>query len=280
MPRVEPHDEHVAVRLAELGLSARPPAWVPEQPDLDPRPEKQRPERQRPELVARSDRPDPGAPGPTRPSPGWSAPGWLSSSWFGTIATSASGPALLALAGVCAVCIAVTAFTVLHRRAGPVAAPLPVSTAPAALPVPTPAGLVVDVGGRVRRPGLVTLSPGARVADALDAAGGALRRSDLALVDLAARVTDGQLLLIGVAGATSSGAASSAGGSGGPAGPVNLNSATVDQLDALPGIGPVLAQRILDWRSANGGFRTVDDLNEVSGIGDRIFAELSPLVSV
>jgi competence protein ComEA len=154
------------------------------------------------------------------------------------------------------------------------------ASAPLALPAPTPTGVVVDVGGRVRRPGLVTLSPGARVADALRAAGGAIRRSDLTLVDLAARVTDGELLLIGVAGAGSTGAAASTGGGGAAAGPVNLNSATVDQLDALPGIGPVLAQRIVDWRSANGGFRSVDDLNEVSGIGDSIFAELSPLVGV
>jgi len=114
------------------------------------------------------------------------------------------------------------------------------------------------------------------VADAIKAAGGALRGRDLVQVNLAAKVADGQLLLIGVPGVA--GADPSA--ASGTAGPVNLNSATVDQLDELPGIGPVLAQRIIDWRSANGGFTTVRDLDQVSGIGDAIFGELEPLVTV
>jgi competence protein ComEA len=114
------------------------------------------------------------------------------------------------------------------------------------------------------------------VSDAVRAAGGAVRRHDLLLVNLAAKVTDGQLLLIGVPGGDGAGS----GAPDGAGAPVNLNSATVDELDGLPGIGPVLAQRIVDWRSANGGFKTVRDLDQVSGIGDSIFAELSPLVTV
>ena len=139
---------------------------------------------------------------------------------------------------------------------------------------PTAATIVVDVGGRVRRPGLVTLPAGARVADAIAAAGGALRPADIATIDLAAHVTDGQLLLIGVPGA-----AIGATAPGAAAGPIDLNTATVDELDALPGVGPVLAQRIVAWREAHGGFRSVEDLQQVPGIGARKFSDLKALVS-
>ena len=138
----------------------------------------------------------------------------------------------------------------------------------------TTATIVVDVGGRVRHPGLVTLTAGARVADAIAAAGGALRPGDIATIDLAARVADGQLLLIGVPGGTGSSGAPGASG-----GPVDLNTATVEQLDALPGVGPVLAQRIVSWRDAHGGFRSVEDLQQVPGIGARKFSDLKALVS-
>ena len=188
----------------------------------------------------------------------------------------ASGRALTWLAGVCVALLLVTAWALMRPHHPPAIAP-PVTSIPvAALPSPTPRGIVVDVGGRVRRPGLVTVPLGSRVADAVRAAGGPLRRSDLALLNLAAKVSDGQLLLIGVSGAVPTGADPTSGSSG----PVNLNSATADQLDSLPGIGPVLAQRIIDWRTAHNGFRSVRDLDQVSGIGDSIFAELEPLVAV
>jgi competence protein ComEA len=118
----------------------------------------------------------------------------------------------------------------------------------------------------------VTLPAGSRVADAIAAAGGALRPGDIATIDLAAKVADGQLVLVGVPGAATGGEASAAG-------PVDINTATVDQLDALPGVGPVLAQRIVDYREAHGGFRSVDDLQQVPGIGARKFADLKNLVT-
>jgi competence protein ComEA len=131
--------------------------------------------------------------------------------------------------------------------------------------------LVVDVEGKVRHPGLVTLPIGARVADAVKAAGGPSRHRDLAGIDLAQRVADGQLLTVGrKAGHSSADAASKL---------VHLSTASLTKLETLPGVGPVTAQKILDWRSAHGGFTSVSQLQEVSGIGPARYAELSPLVA-
>ena len=190
-------------------------------------------------------------------------------------------PALPALAWLVIVGLAVLVVSgfLLSRHHGSTASAatpigsLPVSPAPSAMP--SAGDIVVDVGGRVRHPGLVTLPAGSRVADAVAAAGGALRPADLATVNLAARVSDGQLLLIGVPG----GSMASGAGSGSAA-PVALNSATVEQLEELPGVGPVLAQRIVDWRQAHGGFRSIDDLQQVPGIGARKFGDLKALVVV
>ncbi|MGN6688117.1 MAG: ComEA family DNA-binding protein [Actinomycetales bacterium] len=140
------------------------------------------------------------------------------------------------------------------------------------------APVVVDVAGLVRHPGLVTLSPGARAGDAVAAAGGVRRGADLSLLNLATRLTDGQQVLVLPSGAPRAAAANPS--SSGSAGPVDLNSATVDELDQLPGIGPVLAQRIVAWREANGRFAAVDELQEVSGIGAHLYAQLQPLVTV
>ncbi|HEX8767696.1 MAG TPA: ComEA family DNA-binding protein [Jatrophihabitans sp.] len=144
--------------------------------------------------------------------------------------------------------------------------------------------LVVDVAGRVRRPGVYRLPPGARVDDAVRAAGGFLSGVDPVTVNLARKLVDGEQVLIGVAG---SGAAAGAGpapapgpAAGAATGALDLNSATLEQLDALPGVGPVLAQHILDWRTQHGRFDSVDQLNGVSGIGDSKFADLKPLVTV
>lgn len=141
--------------------------------------------------------------------------------------------------------------------------------------------VVVAVAGRVRRPGLVRLPAGARVADALAAAGGVLPGTDPALLNLARRVTDGELIVVGVT--PPPGAPGPPGGAApgaGPAAKVNLNTATAAQLDALPGVGPVLAQRIIDYRERHGGFRSVSDLRQVDGIGDARYEQLKDLVSV
>ena len=158
----------------------------------------------------------------------------------------------------------------------------PAVTAPSSVTAPASAGpapmLVVAVQGRVRHPGLVRLAPGARVADAIAAAGGALPGTDLSLVNLAQKVADGQLIVIGKSGPA--GGSSSAGPGGAGSGPIDLNSATVADLDTLPGIGPSLAQHIIDYRTAHGSFHSVDELRSVSGIGDAKFAEIKDLVTV
>lgn len=147
-----------------------------------------------------------------------------------------------------------------------------------AQPAAAPANrLFVDVVGAVRRPGLYRLPDGSRVADAVSRAGGATRRADLSLVNLAAPLADGLQVVVPRRQSGSSGAA---GGSTTPAGPVHLNTATLEQLDVLPGIGPGLAQRILDHRQQIGGFGSVEELGDVPGIGEVRMAELRELVRV
>lgn len=147
--------------------------------------------------------------------------------------------------------------------------------------------VVVDVAGKVRRPGVYRLPAGSRVDDAIRAAGGALRGVDLGALNLAAVLVDGQQVAVGRPAAAGPGPVATGGApapgapSGGSAGaPVNLNSATLEQLEGLPGIGPALGQRILDYRTEHGSFASVDDLNDVSGIGDVTFERLKPLVTV
>jgi competence protein ComEA len=146
----------------------------------------------------------------------------------------------------------------------------------------TASTLVVSVVGLVARPGLVTLPSGSRVADAIAAAGGLLPEADPASVNLAAVVADGQQIAVGVPGAATGSSATAAGTAAGtaPGGPVNLNTATAADLDALPGIGPVLAQRIVTYREQQGRFTSVEQLDDVPGIGPSIYDQLKSLVTV
>ncbi|WP_413809520.1 helix-hairpin-helix domain-containing protein [Streptomyces sp. OE57] len=180
---------------------------------------------------------------------------------------------------------------------------------------PTPGGqltssgggrkVVVDVTGKVRRPGLRELPPGSRVADALEAAGGVRPGADLSGLNRARPLVDGEQIVVGApaAGPPAPGAApggsnppnapnapngpsalngpnapNAPAGPGAPGGSISLNSATAEQLDTLPGVGPVLARHIIDYRTQHGGFRSIDELREVNGIGERRFADLRPLV--
>jgi competence protein ComEA len=166
----------------------------------------------------------------------------------------------------------------------------PVDGAPAVSSVPptppvgevaeTSATVVVSVVGQVTSPGLVTLPTGSRVADAIAAAGGLLPEADPASVNLAAVVADGEQLAVGLPATVGAegGPHGSAGLGGG--GLLDLNTAGVAELDALPGIGPVLAQRIVEYRSRQGPFRSVEELDDVPGIGPAIAAELAGLVTV
>jgi competence protein ComEA len=157
---------------------------------------------------------------------------------------------------------------------------------PEASPQPSPpAGqddgtVIVDVAGRVRRPGIVTLPLGSRVVDAIRAAGGARESVDLTSLNLARELVDGEQLLVGLAPPPAVPTPGGVPGTAGPVGLVNLNTATMAELDTLPGVGPVTAQAILDWRAANGSFTSVDELLEVDGIGDATLADLRDLVTV
>jgi competence protein ComEA len=193
------------------------------------------------------------------------------------------------VAAVCA-CVALAAG-VAWWRAGASAAPASVSV-PRVVEAPTtttstrPSELVVDVVGAVRRPGVVHIRAGARVADAIDAAGGARPDADLVRLNLAAPVADGARVAVPAVGAPApavdpaavTGAGSSPGGVSADS-PVNLNSATAEQLDELPGVGPATADAIVRDREAHGPFTSVDDLARVRGIGPAKLEQLRDLVT-
>jgi competence protein ComEA len=158
----------------------------------------------------------------------------------------------------------------LHRGASGVAVP--------PLRVPRPARavkakIVVDVAGAVRHPGLYRLEQGTRIADAVAMAGGATARADIELVNLSAPLADGEQVVV-----PRRGAAAASGGTASPTAPLDLNTASLEQLDTLPGIGPSTAQKILDYRQTHGAFHSLADLDAVSGIGPSRLAQLKGLV--
>lgn len=218
-----------------------------------------------------------------------------------------SGPAVRAFLVIVVLAAGVAGYLMWHaqpREAVPVSTLSPPPTA-IALPEPGPslvpssasaspmpaADIVVHVAGLVARPGIVRLPPGARVADAVAAAGGVTRRRAADSVNLARPVVDGEQILVtdpGRAPASSTSAAMPLGPTGSTGSPelpgvpmvVDLNAASEQVLDSLPGVGPVLASRILAWRQEHGAFRSVDELGEVSGIGEAILERLRPLVRI
>jgi competence protein ComEA len=151
---------------------------------------------------------------------------------------------------------------------------------------PTPPSMLVHVAGKVRKPGVVRLPPGSRVIDAVSASGGALNGVDLAALNLARPLTDGEQVLVGVTAPPGMPGQLPPAGSAEtsstclPATPVNLNTATPAELETLPGVGPVLAQRIVEFRLSQGNFTSIEELRNVTGIGEQKYADLRDRVTV
>ena len=242
-----PPDETVLRRL-DLVTRTVPVGWTP------------------PELPAGVADPEP----PVDPEPPPVVPGrW---DLLGRIDPGRRG--ILALAAVAVAAALVAGVVLLRARPHEVVVPAVVAPGTPVGASPSATGeLVVAVAGKVRRPGLVRLPPGSRVDDAVRAAGGLLPGASYGLLNLARHLVDGEQVLVGVAGA--------AAGPAGPAGGLlDLNTATAQDLDALPGIGPVLADRIVSWRTEHGRFGSVDQLREVGGIGESKYAQLKGKVTV
>ncbi|WP_292990018.1 ComEA family DNA-binding protein [Mycobacterium sp.] len=223
-------------------------------------------------------------------------------SWLAKVRADPGRAGAVALAAVAAVAVLITIFTLMREDRAPVASAKlpPVDMAATASRSQSPAAhpnqpVVVSVVGLVHTPGLVTLAPGARIADALKAAGGTTDGADTIGLNMARQVDDGEQIVVGIApvkgqptvlgssvspgsatpGPTSSAASPAKGGQ-----VVNLNTATAEQLDTLPGVGPVMAKAIVAWRQAHGKFTSVDQLGEVDGIGPGRLEKLRPLVRV
>jgi competence protein ComEA len=227
----------------------------------------------------------PGRHAARRQGPAWSAV--LPTALRGRVVL---GPGPVAVVAVLvAIGLALTTWWVLRGQAEPVD---PAPAAPQALATPVPIGgspsasaagsgeLVVDVAGKVRRPGIAVLEPGDRVIDAIRAAGGARRGTDLTGINLARLLVDGEQVVVGIPPPPGI-AASAAGNPAAQAGAlVNINTATATQLEELPGVGPVTAESIIAFRTEHGAFTDVEELLDVSGIGDATLAEIAPHVTI
>lgn len=254
----------------------------------------------------------PGAEAPAADDPHDLVPRWLPDAngnrpgWWETVRADPGRAGALALGAVAAVAVLITVFTLIRDEPAPVSsANLPaVEMVSSASPRPEQAPqsqqpVVVSVVGLVHKPGLVTLAAGARVADALDAAGGVTDGADTIGLNMARRVADGEQVIVGIApvpgqrAALASSVAPGAAGAAAPGetpvaaeaataatAPVDLNTATAEQLDTLPGIGPVTAAAIVAWRDEHGSFGSVEQLSEVDGIGPARLDKLRDLVQV
>jgi competence protein ComEA len=238
--------------------------------------------------------------------PRWLPEAHLNEGWLAKVRADPGRAGAIALAVIAAVAVLVTVFTLMRDQPAPVAsAKLPpvemvssTTRGPAASPSARPdQPVVVSVVGLVHKPGLVTLTPGARIADALNAAGGTMDGADTIGLNMARQLGDGEQIVVGltppsgqpkVLGSSVSSGSATAKAPGTPSGStppkpgevIDLNTATVQQLDTLPGIGPVTAAAIVSWREANGKFTSVDQLADVDGIGPGRLEKLRPHVRV
>jgi len=230
-----------------------------------------------------------------RRGPGWLTRGraWgedrLPATLRGRISLRPSSVLLLVLIGVLAILAAWFAY---QRMGGQVqvvpdarlTAPAPTlrsSEQPTVAAAADPGGsVVIDVAGKVRRPGVVTLPTGSRVVDAIAAAGGVRPGTNTGDLNQARVLVDGEQIYVGKPPGGLAAAAVTKPGAPASANLVSLNTATQEQLETLPGVGPVTAQSILAWRTAHGSFSSVDELLEVDGIGDKTLAKLAPYVTL
>ncbi len=173
-------------------------------------------------------------------------------------------------------------FSLAHGNAATPAAPTITPLPTYSLPPLPPALVVVDVAGKVKHPGIYKLPQGSRAINAIKAAGGQLRGVSLTDINLAEVLTDGQQIIVGAPAVSTASKSKKSGAAGGKitSGTININSATAAQLEQLPGIGAVMAARILAYRKAHGAFATIDDLTKVGGLGKSKFANLKNFVRI